>query len=603
MATSFLRSLLGAIAAREQAKRQSAPTVEAAPAFSGPITASKAGPANRAVTAIYGTSGGDDPLQAFLALPIAKQHAIIEEEIEGLSFDERKAVMAFLSAELKRKWLPQPGPQTAAVNCEADILLYGGAGGGGKSDLILGLAQTAHKRSLIMRREFGDLAFLTERAIQINRGRDGYSGSPHPVLRTADGRLIEFGACSKLGDEQSYQGRPHDLLAIDEAAQFLEAQIRYLMGWVRTTEQGQRCRVIFASNPPLSDEGQWLVKVFGPWLDPGHPRRAKPGELRWYITDAAGDDQEVDGPGPHKVGERMVRALSRTFLPARLSDNAFLTRNDDYASKLDALHEPLRSAVRDGNFMAVRQDNAWQVIPSDWIRKAQGRWTERPPENAPMTCIAADVAQGGADMTVLSKRHGTWFGPLTAKKGSETPDGRSVMALVLMERENSCQVVVDIGGGWGGDAVSRLRDNLDSPLNAASGSFVYGYRGADASTGTAKLTGQEFANKRAEDWWRMREALDPVNGDNLALPADSDLLADLCAVQLNPRAMEQRGIIQVESKEDLRKRLGRSPDRGDAVVMCRSHGGLLEYQKKQVNHGRPQVVNSFSNARRRVGAR
>jgi hypothetical protein len=571
---------------------QLAPTVEQPAIYDG-----RPAPVNRAALAIY-DQAGEASVEAFLALPIAKQLAILEQELEKLKPDERRVLMELLAPELGCKWLPQPGPQTAAVNSEADVLLYGGAGGGGKSDLILGLAQTQHKRSLIMRREFGDLAFLTERTIQINKGRNGYAGTPHPVLRTDDDRLIEFGACSKPGDEQSYQGRPHDLLAIDEAAQFLESQIRYLMGWVRTTEPNQRCRVILASNPPLSDEGQWLISMFRPWLDPGHPNPAKPGELRWYITDAAGEDREVDGPGQYPVGERHVRAMSRTFLPARLTDNAYLTRNDDYAAKLDALPEPLRSAVRDGNFMAVRGDAAWQVIPSEWVRKAQARWVPEGAGNKPMTCIAVDVAQGGGDSTVVASRYAWWFAPLVAQKGKDTPDGRAVAAMVLIERKNACQIVVDIGGGWGGDTVGRLKDNLDHSLNSTSQSFVLGYRGADGSTATAKGTGQPFANKRAEDWWRMREALDPVNGDMLALPPDAELLADLCTPRINARAIEQRGEIQIESKEDIRRRLGRSPDKGDAVVMCRSHGGLLEHLKTQVNHGRPRVVLGHAGAKR-----
>ena len=56
-------------------------------------------------------------------------------------------------------WAPEPSnaPQLAAYNSPADILLYGGAAGGGKSDLLLGLAVTAHRRAVIFRRAYGDL--------------------------------------------------------------------------------------------------------------------------------------------------------------------------------------------------------------------------------------------------------------------------------------------------------------------------------------------------------------------------------------------------------------------------------------------------------------
>ena len=50
-----------------------------------------------------------------------------------------------------RVWHPNPGPQTEAYFCEADLLLYGGAGGGGKTDLLGGLALTRHLRSLLLR--------------------------------------------------------------------------------------------------------------------------------------------------------------------------------------------------------------------------------------------------------------------------------------------------------------------------------------------------------------------------------------------------------------------------------------------------------------------
>src|SRR5690554_4376587 len=121
-------------------------------------------PPNRAVQGVYGAGG----LEEFLALPYADQVKAIEEELTKLSAAEQRLVMEALAVELDRKWIPQPGPQTDAVRSQADLLLYGGAGGGGKSETLLGLALTQHRRSLIMRREYGDLAFLTERIVEIN---------------------------------------------------------------------------------------------------------------------------------------------------------------------------------------------------------------------------------------------------------------------------------------------------------------------------------------------------------------------------------------------------------------------------------------------------
>ena len=536
--------------------------------YSGTIAPIGSLPKDPAVDALY---SDQQELAAFLALPPSEQMALIEAELSKLPPHEQRAISEILRKELAKKWLPLPGPQTQALNSQADILLYGGAGGGGKSATLLGLALTQHKRSLIMRRQYTDLRALTDEIIKFNGTRNGFNGSSPPSLRTEDGRLIEFGAAAHAGDEQSFQGQPHDLLGIDEAAQWLESQVRFLMGWVRSTEPGQRTRVVLATNPPLSDEGQWLVSMFRPWLDPQHPNPAKPGELRWYVTDEEGKDREVDGVGPHMVGGKAVKAMSRTFIPAKLSDNPYLA-NTEYAAKLDALQEPLRSAVRDGNFMAVRSDDAWQVIPSEWIRIAQARWTPRPPPGQTMTCISLDPAGGGKDAATIAHRYGMWFGPVVSEKGQQTADGRYIGARVLMERKNNCQIVVDVGGGYGSEAVTTLKDN-EAP--------VIGFRGSDGSTAKSMGSGLEFVNLRAETWWRFREALDPSSPDPIALPPDSELAADLATPRLNARAMQTRGVIQIESKEDIRARLGRSPDKGDAVVTCLPYGGLREYERKQ----------------------
>jgi hypothetical protein len=64
----------------------------------------------------------------------------------------------------------------------------------------------------------------------------------------------------------------------------------------------------------------------------------------------------------------------------------------------------------------------------------------------------------------------------------------------------------------------------------------------------------------------MRELLEPTSGTGMALPPDDMLIGDLTAPQLLPPTSS--GKLHMESKEDLRKRLGRSTDHGDAVVQA-----------------------------------
>ena len=505
--------------------------------------------------------------------------------LQGLPEDKRAAIAEeALKATSQAKFIPSPGPQTLAWFSKADVLLYGGQAGSGKSGLICGLALEKHHQSLLMRRNGVDLqggGGLIEDLLRLNRTRDGFSGASPPTLKTSDGRIITFGSATNIGDEQKYQGRARDLLGIDEATQFAETQVRFLMGWLRTVKEGQRTRAVLATNPPLSSVGEWVIGMFRPWLDLTHPNPAQHGELRWFITTADGDI-EVDGPSPVQRDGQTLIPTSRSFIPGTLLDNPFI-KTDDYQKQLDALPEPYRSSARDGNFMAARADDAFQVIPTHWIREAQARWHPEPPAHAPMSALAADIAQGGADNTILSARYDAWFAPLEVKPGRETPTGNEVAGLIVAMRRNGCTVVIDMGGGYGGSTMMRLKDN---------GIDVVGHKGAEASVKRSVDSQFGFFNKRAEIYWRFREALDPAQdgGSQIALPDDPELVSDLTALRFE---ITSRGV-KVTPKEEVVSTLGRSPDKGDAVVMAWSVGPRLQ------THGNEWRKFSGGNGQRRA---
>jgi hypothetical protein len=476
------------------------------------------------------------------------------------------------------KFIPNPGPQTEAWHSKADLLLYGGQAGGGKTALGIGLALTAHKRSLLMRRQGVDLSAMQEELLKFYGSRDGWNGTAHGTLRTRDGRLIEFGAAKTPGDETAWMGRAHDFLYIDEATHFLESQIRLLMGWVRTTDPNQRCRIILGTNPPISAEGDWIVGMFRPWLDPMHPNPAKAGELRWFVTNSEGEDIEVNGPEPIRFPgqKRPLRPMSRTFIPARLQDNPFLSRTD-YEAKLDGLPEPLRSAVRDGNFMAVRADSLNQVIPTEWVVAAQARWKPDMWKTEAMTSMGFDPAGGGNDAAVIARRHGGWFDHPVSIKGKDTKDGTIMCQELVSVRKDGAPVVLDCGGGYAGAVIERLKDN---------GIPFHRFNGTMSATGRANGSGLPFLNKRAEAYWRFREALDPnqEGGSQIALPPDTELRSDLTA----PTWDCPNGRIRIQAKDDLRVLLGRSPNKGDAVVMALTEGAHGSNRNRR--HFVPQVI-------------
>lgn len=519
----------------------------------------------------------DDVLARLGAMPEAERKAVEEEAFNATG---------------KMAFVPSPGKQTDAYLSPADILLYGGKPGGGKTSLLIGLALNEHERSLIVRKHFTDLEGVIDNAKGIVGSSKGFVGGSRPKYHKPDGVIHFQGMAQGDSIDTGKQGTPYDFIGVDEGAQLPGNAIRMLLGWNRTTKPGQRCRMVIASNPPLDSVGDWLIDFFGPWLNEAHPNPAPAGEIRWFIINKEDRSQEVPGPEPVVIEGVEYSPHSRTFIPADLEDNPYIDA-EDYRRRLQVMPEPYRSILTSGNFMYARQDAEFQVIPTAWVMEAKRRWKPERPNGVAMTALAVDIAQGGADQTTLSARYGGWFAPLVAKPGGETPDGGDIAILVIQNRRDGCPVIIDMGGGYGGGAKLRLGDNEieATPYNGGAASTATSYDGA-------KL---KFFNKRAEVWWRFREALNPEQegGGWVSLPDDPELTADLVAPRFDPAYM-QRGIVKIESKEDIKKRLGRSPDKGDAVTMCLAIGGaaILKAQRRISGH-RPQVILGHQNKRRK----
>jgi hypothetical protein len=295
----------------------------------------------------------------------------------------------------------------------------------------------------------------------------------------------------------------------------------------------------------------------------------------------------VDGPGEHEIDGETLIALSRTYIPARLSDNKHLS--DAYRAQIMSQPEPWRSKLLHGDFLAGREDDAYQVIPSRWVDMAMERWTPDGWRSHLMTAMAIDAAGGGSDAQVICWRHGGWYGPFAVEKGPSTADANLSAALIFRHRKDNAPVVIDMGGGYGFSVQRVMKDN---------GLPSAGFNGAAASTAHAKGGGAGFINKRAEAWWRMREELDPdqPGGSAICLPPDPELKADLTAARFE---MTPRGL-KVEAKDDIRERLGRSPDRGDAAVMCLAEGNAAVRRTMAINAGTlPKVVMGHPAVKRR----
>jgi hypothetical protein len=511
--------------------------------------------------------------------------ATIERALANLTADERAEFDKLLAAD-PEIWRPQVGRQMEAMLSPADIIGYGGAAGGGKSDLISGLALTQHERTLILRREKTQTEGIIQRLTEILGSSDGYNSQKSQWRLPR--RIIEFGGLDGPTDHQKWQGRPHDLKALDEVTEMREAQARFVMGWNRTSDPTRRTRCLLTFNPPTTTEGRWVIDYFGPWLDDMHPNPAEPGELRWATT-VNGRDMWVEGPDrfvifkgvplydfdPADFGpEKIINPKSRTFIPSRVTDNYFYVKSG-YIATLQSMPEPLRSQLLEGDFKAGIEDDDWQVIPTVWIDAAMDRWEPRN-EKGQMDSMGVDVAAGGSDEFIIAPRHGLWFDELIAYPGSQFGnDGRVGASFVIKHRTDRAPVHVDVIG-WGASVHTALitNDVQSVAVNVGNGSNEV----------TADKSHQRFKNRRAEVVWRMREALDPGGPSPIYLPPDRQLRADLAAYRWKPTP----GGIQIRSKDEMKADLGRSPDRGDAACL-----GLIHTLKQQT---RNDLIRDFAGA-------
>lgn len=208
-----------------------------------------------------------------------------------------------------------------------------------------------------------------------------------------------------------------------------------------------------------------------------------------------------------------------------------------------------------GEFHVADEDG---VIPLKWIEEAVARWKEWQETGGELeeelSSLGVDVARSGEDKTVMALRYGDIISELRYTHHEDTMATAGRAEGILTKAGGGVAVVDVIGIGAG--VVDKLRENglTVSAFNASEG------------TKRRDRTGElGFTNVRSAAWWSLREQLDPAYGATLALPDDDMLIGDLTAPHWR---VLSGGKIQVESKDDIRKRLGRSTDSADAVIQA-----------------------------------
>ena len=213
-----------------------------------------------------------------------------------------------------------------------------------------------------------------------------------------------------------------------------------------------------------------------------------------------------------------------------------------------------------GEFPKESED---QVIPLAWIEAANERWRrwneERWVLNASLR-LGVDVAGMGNDSTVLCKRYGDVVVGMDQYVKSDHMNTAGIIKNELhhdqaKEMEKMWAFVDTIGEGAG--VHSRL---CEMEQNSISVKFSESAKGLTDSTGE-----RSFANMKAFLFWCIRDALDPKLDGKLALPPNEELTEELTEIRV--KKLRSDGSILLEEKDELKKRIGRSPDWADSLAM------------------------------------
>ena len=220
---------------------------------------------------------------------------------------------------------PNEGPQTDFLAAPETDVLYGGAAGGGKSYAMLvdplRFAHRAAHRALILRRSMPELREL------IDKSRELYPKAfPGCKFREVEkiwtfpsGAKLEFGFLERDADVYRYQGQAYSWIGFDEITHLsTEFSWNYLSSRLRTTDPEIQPYMRCTANPGGAG-AHWVKKRY---VHPSEPNESFVGE---------------DG-------------LTRKFIPARLDDNPYLSKDGRYEQMLKALPDVQRKQLLEGDW-------------------------------------------------------------------------------------------------------------------------------------------------------------------------------------------------------------------------------------------------------------
>lgn len=232
-------------------------------------------------------------------------------------------------------FVPNPGPQTEFLAASENQVFYGGARGGGKSYSLvinpLRYCNFKEHRAVIIRKSMPELREMIWHSQQIYP--KAFPGATwrekESAWRMPSGARVEFGYAENMTDLLRYQGQAYSEIDIDELPQYESPEvITLLQGSLRTTNPNIPEQMRFTGNPGNIGSA-WVKEMF---IDPA------PHNTTFRV--------------PVKLSDGRIKHITRRFIPAKLSDNPYLTQTDSYLTMLSSLPETKRRQWLEGDWDA-----------------------------------------------------------------------------------------------------------------------------------------------------------------------------------------------------------------------------------------------------------
>lgn len=258
-----------------------------------------------------------------------------------------------------KRFQPQPGPQATFLGSPADICIYGGGAGGGKTYALL--MDPLRRRSVpffgavLFRRTVPDIrneGGLWDTSTKVYSQLGGVPISHVLEWRWTGGFRVSMRHLERDDTVKNWQGAQVPWLGFDELTHFTEKQFVYMLSRSRSVFPMVPARVRATTN---ADAGSWVRRWVDWWIDPdtGYAIPERSGVIRWMGM--AGEERVWRNT--REGIEKLLgpdSALSVAFIPAKLTDNPALTEADPtYIAKLRSLNRVDRERLENANWNIV----------------------------------------------------------------------------------------------------------------------------------------------------------------------------------------------------------------------------------------------------------